>query len=211
MGAGDDATVASHLGREESQREPRITARASDERPPVDSCSTEERGEMTRREAVSLQNGTSDPSSSRSGTSSIRSTGDPPEGSSEGRDPRARPARRFYTILLAGVANIIGDRVLCPLAEAASLAAMPSAITAAAIATVGAQYLGLAFSAWSLVRKRRWPATRGVWAPSTFEGSKFLAFGGPVSQLLCWRIAVYAYVGRCASPATAASERATTR
>jgi len=109
----------------------------------------------------------------------------------------------FYTILVAGFANIVGDGLLCPLAETHKWALMPDAIAAAAVATVAAQYLGLAFSAAALRKTKRWPAHGPVWRPGKFlrvrGWKRFLEFGGPVSQLLVWRIAVYAYVGRCAS------------
>ena len=46
----------------------------------------------------------------------------------------------LYTILFAGLANCVGDRVLCPLAEAGKLPFIPDAIGAAALATTAAQF-----------------------------------------------------------------------
>jgi len=104
----------------------------------------------------------------------------------------------LYTILFAGLANCVGDRVLCPLAEAGKLPFIPDAIGAAALATTAAQFLGLGFTLMALKQTKRLPR---VWArrgTGTTSGA-FLAFAGPVSQLLWCRIAIYAYVGRCAS------------
>jgi Na+-driven multidrug efflux pump len=104
----------------------------------------------------------------------------------------------LYTILFAGLANCVGDRVLCPLAEAGKLPFIPDAIGAAALATTAAQFLGLGFTLAALKQTKRLPR---VWArrgTGTTSGA-FLAFAGPVSQLLWCRIAIYAYVGRCAS------------
>ena len=104
----------------------------------------------------------------------------------------------LYTILFAGLANCFGDRVLCPLAESGRLPGIPDAIGAAALATTAAQFLGLGFTLLALKQTKRLPR---VWArrgTGTTSGA-FLAFAGPVSQLLWCRIAIYAYVGRCAS------------
>ena len=103
------------------------------------------------------------------------------------------------TVLVAGVANAVGDRILCPLAERAPTALLPDAIAAAAVATAAAQALGAAFALRALATEDRWPRTPGVWDSKNFRGAPFLRFGGAVTTLLCWRIAVYAYVGRCAN------------
>ncbi|CAH0379612.1 unnamed protein product [Pelagomonas calceolata] len=104
----------------------------------------------------------------------------------------------LYTILFAGLANCIGDRVLCPLAESGRLPGIPDAIGAAALATTAAQFLGLGFTLMALKRTKRLPKVWRRRGTGTTSGA-FLAFAGPVSQLLWCRIAIYAYVGRCAS------------
>ena len=104
----------------------------------------------------------------------------------------------LYTILFAGLANCVGDRVLCPLAESGRLPGIPDAIGAAALATTAAQFLGLGFTLMALKRTKRLPKVWRRRGTGTTSGA-FLAFAGPVSQLLWCRIAIYAYVGRCAS------------
>ena len=104
----------------------------------------------------------------------------------------------LYTILFAGLANCVGDRVLCPLAESGRLPGIPDAIGAAALATTAAQFLGLGFTLAALKRTNRLPKVWRRRGTGTTSGA-FLAFAGPVSQLLWCRIAIYAYVGRCAS------------
>ena len=120
----------------------------------------------------------------------------------------------LYTILFAGLANCIGDRVLCPLAESGiatlpGIPGIPDAIGAAAplLATTAAQFWGLGFTLMALKRTKRLPKVWRRRGTGTTSGA-FLAFAGPVSQLLWCRIAIYAYVGRCASLLGAAGRRA---
>ena len=87
---------------------------------------------------------------------------------------------------------------MCPLAESGRLPGIPDAIGAAALATTAAQFLGLGFTLMALKQTKRLPKVWRRRGTGTTSGA-FLAFAGPVSQLLWCRIAIYAYVGRCAS------------
>ena len=104
----------------------------------------------------------------------------------------------LYTMLFAGLANCVGDRVLCPMAQAGKIPGIPDAIAAAAVATTAAQWMGLAFTLGALKVTKRLPRSWKQRGTGTTSGA-FLAFAGPVSKLLWCRIAIYAYVGRCAS------------
>ena len=94
----------------------------------------------------------------------------------------------------AGLANCVGDRVLCPLAESGRLPGIPDA-SGCGIGDDGGAVPGLGFTLMALKRTSMAPKVcgAGARAPAVRSSPR-----RAVSQLLWCRIAIYAYVGRCA-------------